>query len=180
MATPSMLSIDIRVPDGTSIKSLESLRWESIPGFVVLTGANGSGKTQLLDFLAHKLMGLPSCSVGNIDGVQVRIDGKDQFGADAVAYIPSRWEFSGAPSMDIAGVQNTKASLWTQLTQHGYQHDLRMRSLRARLERLLEVSNLATLNQSDFSSRLPEDLSFLFDEKDFTSGLAPIFLAHRL
>jgi len=43
------LTIEITSPEGTAYKSIKNLRWEGIPGFSIVTGPNGSGKTQLLD-----------------------------------------------------------------------------------------------------------------------------------
>jgi recombinational DNA repair ATPase RecF len=36
-----------------SYKSIKSLKWDDIPEFVVVTGKNGSGKTQLLELLNY-------------------------------------------------------------------------------------------------------------------------------
>jgi recombinational DNA repair ATPase RecF len=51
------LSIFI-TPQGTGrYKSISTVAWENIPGFAVLTGRNGSGKTQLLEVLAYHFSG---------------------------------------------------------------------------------------------------------------------------
>lgn len=173
------LSIDIQIPAGVSLKSLESFKWEEVPDFVVLTGANGSGKTQLLELIAHKIAGVPHCSVGEIQNVTLKIEGDGEFDADSVAYIPSRWDFNGSPTIDIASVQQTKRNTWSQVTQHNH-HDARSRTFRAKLQRLLGTKNLQALGEEAFNKLLPDDLSFLLDERDFTAGLAPMFLAYRL
>lgn len=40
--------MDIRLVDG-KYKSISALIWQNIPSLAVITGANGSGKTQLLE-----------------------------------------------------------------------------------------------------------------------------------
>lgn len=44
--------MDIRITDG-QYKSLNALAWTGIPKFAVITGGNGSGKTQLLELIAR-------------------------------------------------------------------------------------------------------------------------------
>ena len=43
----SELSIAISPRDGGSYKSISNVVWDNIPGFAILTGRNGSGKTQI-------------------------------------------------------------------------------------------------------------------------------------
>ena len=45
--------MDIRLVEG-QYKSISSLDWHGIPPFAVITGANGAGKTQLLELIAHR------------------------------------------------------------------------------------------------------------------------------
>lgn len=48
------LKIEIGGPDSATYKSIDHVVWDKIPPFAVLTGLNGSGKTQLLELLAYR------------------------------------------------------------------------------------------------------------------------------
>src|SRR6266850_143648 len=76
-----------------SFKSIDSLVWDDIPSLAVLTGLNGSGKTQLLELLAYKLTGTPHPTHGDLSQVQLAVTG-DKFDAGSVAYLPSRWDIA--------------------------------------------------------------------------------------
>src|SRR2546423_10668573 len=82
------LRIEIGGAGSVSFKSIKSLRWEDIPPLAVLTGLNGSGKTQLLELLAYKLANVPHHEVGDLSQVQVKVEG-DSFGPESIAYLPS-------------------------------------------------------------------------------------------
>jgi ABC-type transport system involved in cytochrome c biogenesis ATPase subunit len=63
-------------PLSTSYKILkEGFSWEKIPNFTVITGLNGSGKTQILNYLSEN-PGLSNIGQGDI--VYKRSDGSTQ------------------------------------------------------------------------------------------------------
>lgn len=178
MTTLAPLTIEIGGAGSIKYKSIDSLVWENIPPFAVLTGLNGSGKTQLLELLAYKLTSTEHPQFPDLEKVQVTVTG-DKFGPDAVAFLPSRWEISGAPALGIAQMQAVKQQLWDQLRTHNIRHNMILKAKRARLERQLGVS-LDTLNAQTFASRLPDDFVFMLEEADVTTGLGHVFVAYRL
>lgn len=153
--------------------------WDNVPAFAVLTGLNGSGKTQLLEVLAYRLTNTMHPQVGDLTQVRVSISG-DKFGPESVAFIPSRWDIGGSPVLGVAEMQGAKRQLFQSLNQGTIRHDVAKRSMRARLERMLGVNNLDQLGQDEFVRRLPDDFAFMLDEADVTSGLTHVFLAYRL
>lgn len=178
-ASPTLgsLKIEIGGAGSASYKSIDELVWDNIPPFAVLTGLNGSGKTQLLELLAYKLTNTFHPQLNDLRQVRVVITG-DSFGPDAIAYLPSRWDIGGASALGIGEMQQATQQLFQQLRQNS-PYDMAQRTKRARIERLLGVS-LDQLNPETFAARLPDDFAFMLDEVDVTAGLGHVFLAYRL
>jgi AAA domain, putative AbiEii toxin, Type IV TA system len=173
------LRIEIGGVGSACFKSIDHVVWDNIPELAILTGLNGSGKTQLLELLAYKLTGTSHPEVPDLERIPVTISG-DTFGADAVAYLPCRWDIAGAPGLGIAQMQSAKQQLYNDLRQINIGNDMAKRLKRARLERLLGIANLEQIDQAMFVKRLPDDFAFMLDETDVTAGLVHVFLAYRL
>jgi ABC-type lipoprotein export system ATPase subunit len=69
------IRIEINCQPGKKYKSIELLIWEDIPPFAVITGLNGSGKTQLLEVLAFKPTDTQYPQLGALDGINVEVVG---------------------------------------------------------------------------------------------------------
>jgi ABC-type molybdenum transport system ATPase subunit/photorepair protein PhrA len=87
------LKIEIKGVNSARFKSIGDLTWEAIPPFAVLTGLNGSGKTQLLELLALNLTRTQPPQYPSLHMMIVTIEG-DRFDPDTVAYLPSSGVFS--------------------------------------------------------------------------------------
>jgi energy-coupling factor transporter ATP-binding protein EcfA2 len=161
------LSVVISAKDGDRYKSISSLIWNDVPGFAILTGKNGSGKTQLLEVLAFHFSGamLP---VGKPLPLSVRTEGT-QYQPDELGYLPSGGRFSGGGGTSIANLSQARQQIH-QLAQNpnNYRNDINqwVRSQRAR--KLLAGADL-----------LKDDLEFTLDDLDVTQGLCYVFVAHR-
>jgi len=181
MANSSALSpISIKIGgDGLrSFKSIDNVTWSDIGGFSVLTGPNGSGKTQLLEIIAYRLGNGAHPEVGDISGVQLQIEG-DTYGEDEVAYVPSHWQFTGTIHLSIADMQNVKQNLYNNL-QHTHTHDVRLNSKRRQILRSLNIGNVGQITQEEFSRKLSDDFAFMLDDTDVIAGLGHVFLGYRL
>ncbi|MBF6025112.1 AAA family ATPase [Lysobacter niastensis] len=172
------VSLTIGGESSKPFKSISSLSWEDIPPFAVLTGPNGSGKTQLLELLAYKLSGTRHYDAPDINQTRVEITGI-QLKQDEVAYVPSRWEFTGAIHIGLAQMQDAKRQLYQQLQQNDA-HNIQMNVKRAELLRLLGLSHISQISPEEFATRLPDDFAFMLDSADVTSGLGHVFLAYRM
>lgn len=172
------LRIEIGGSGSQAFKSIDELVWDNIPSLAVLTGVNGAGKTHLLELLAYKLSGTPYPGI-DISTVNVTVSG-DSFGPDSVAYLPSRWDIGGSPALGIGEMQNAKRQLYEELRTYNLGGDMARRLRRARIERLLGVTNLEQIDQETFLQRLPDDYFFMLSETDVAAGLVHVFLAYRL
>jgi predicted ATPase len=170
------LTIDIRSPSGRKYKSIENLTWEQVPPFAVITGLNGSGKTQLLEILAYKLSGTMPYGT-NLGYLEVKVTG-DTIGPESVAYLPSRWEITPSAQIGIPQMQATKDQLWSEVFQHGLSnHDFRSVTKRARIRKL--VGNSVS-DQESFKRLLPDDYAYMLEDGDVVAGLAHVLVAYRL
>lgn len=170
------LNITITCAAGFKYKSIDSLVWEKIPPFAVITGLNGSGKTQLLEVLAYKLTGTTPHG-GDLSGLQLSVTG-DSFGAESVAYLPSRWEVTPAAHVGIPQMQQARDQLWNEVYQQGHNiYDIRAVTKRARIRKLIGEG---PTDQEAFKKRLPEDYAFMLEDGDVVAGLAHVLVAYRL
>lgn len=170
------LNITITCASGFRYKSIDSLVWEKVPPFAVITGLNGSGKTQLLEVLAYKLTGTTPPGV-SLSGLQLSVTG-DTFGAESVAYLPSRWEVTPAAHVGIPQMQQVRDQLWSEVYQHsGNTYDIRAVTKRARIRKLIGEG---PTDQETFKKLLPEDYAFMLEDGDVVAGLAHVLVAYRL
>src|SRR4051794_37970714 len=96
--TVADLSILVNCHGNGRYKSIQSdVEWRDVPPLAVLTGLNGSGKPQLLELIAHRLIGTPlSHESPDSQIITVDISPVDSLTEADVAYIPSRWDFPGS------------------------------------------------------------------------------------
>ncbi|WP_157139451.1 AAA family ATPase [Achromobacter piechaudii] len=174
--TATEVNITITCDEGFKYKSIGNLMWENVPPFAVITGLNGSGKTQLLEVLAYKLTGTTHHGI-NLSGINVSITG-DSFGAESVAYLPSRWEVTPAAYVGIPDMQQARDQLWSEVYQQGHNtHDIRTVTKRARIRKFM--GDGAT-DQETFNKRLSDDYAFMLEDGDVVAGLAHVLVAYRL
>jgi hypothetical protein len=106
MTAPDILplSIELGAPGTKPYKSIEHIIWNDIPSFAILTGLNGSGKTQLLQALAYRLSGAAINQVGHehLNGMPLKVVGP--ITPDEIAYLPS-----GANSLGIDAAIRTQS-----------------------------------------------------------------------
>lgn len=170
------LNITITCAAGYKYKSIDNLVWENVPPFAVITGLNGSGKTQLLEVLAYKLTGTTPHGV-NLSGLNLSITG-DSFGADSVAYLPSRWEVTPVAHVGIPQMQQARDQLWNEVYQQDYNtQDIRAVTKRARIKKFIGDG---PTDQETFRKRLPDDYAFMLEDGDVVAGLAHVLVAYRL
>jgi energy-coupling factor transporter ATP-binding protein EcfA2 len=172
---PPVITIEIGENQGR-YKSIERLTWANIPPFAVLTGINGSGKSQLLELLANKLSGL---NIAATNTISCTVTG-DTFDGDSVVFVGGSQPLQDAG----AGVENLRQSRQqaAQLAARNHivgdiENHARQTAMRALLQRKGVQTHLPVHELSNF---LPEDLSFMISEFNVVHGLVHVFEAYRL
>lgn len=174
-------SIEITSSDGKFYKSIRNITWKDIPDFAVLTGTNGSGKTQLLELLAFFFSGTIPPEFGAPPWpMQINIQGLDLSPAD-VGFVPSGGRFSGSPGVTLAQMVNQKQQYRNQFQQpHNFRNDYTQNSKYHRFARHFGNTRIQNVDQSELDRILGDDFSFMLDDLDVSAALAYVFVAHRL
>jgi len=176
-ASNTSFGIEI-TPIGTGYKSIRSLSWNNIPDLAVITGRNGSGKTQLLEVLAYHLTGThpPDRNLG----VQVNVQGL-QIDADEVGFVPSAGRFAGGGGASIAQMQGARQNLFQQVqNMHHFIHDPAQMTRARRVQKILKGRDWQAATNHGMKSLDDDEFNALLVDVDVASSLATIFLAHRI
>lgn len=154
-ANISPISITIGGSNSRPFKSIKSLSWENIPPFAVLTGLNGSGKTQLLEFLGYRLSGINNHpQAGNLASTQLSIAG-DKFDIDDVAFVPNSGAFSGGIVLNLPQMHQIRHSIYGETRrQHNIGTNFVLQRRRARIEKLFQVTDVSQISLDEFLERL--------------------------
>ncbi len=172
------LRIEVQPLPSGHYKSIQTLVWDGVPPFAILTGVNGSGKTQFLELLAYKLTG--TAHPQNIDLSQVNVTASpESFGPESVLYLPSAWDMQSTPAIGIAQLTQLKQQLFQQLQPHAVQNNLGARAKRARISQILG-KDLSRFTQEQFIKALPNDYTFMLEDEDIVGGLAHVIMAHKV
>lgn len=174
---PPPLRIEIGGGSSKPYKSIDYLVWDKIPPFAILTGVNGSGKTQLLELLAYKLSGIRS---PQYDVAATAVTSSDVFGAGTVVYIPGT-NLLTQPNVGVEQIRQIgHQQVRTFLQQGANAQDLSTGSRMAWIDQWLKEKGLAGKSEQEILEKFPSDLSYMLDEADVMSGLAYVFQAHYL
>lgn len=176
MNNSSSFSIKI-IQNKAGYKSIKEVSWSDIPNFSILTGRNGSGKTQLLELLSYYFTGTKPRS-GDL-GVQVSVEGV-HIDADEVGFVPSSGRFAGGGA-SLSQMQSLRQNLYQQAQQkHSYLHDPAQMARARRVEKLINGRNWQVATNHGGESLDDDEFAALLVDVDVTSSLATIFVAHRL
>lgn len=179
-ASISPLSISISSPDGRKYKSISRMTWEDIPGFAILTGRNGSGKTQLLEIIAyHFSKTYPPSPPPHGLPVNVQVDGYE-YTPDEIGYLPSIGRFSGGTTASIANMLQIKdQALNLARSPHQYQNDIVNKSRAIRIQKIIGNINIQGIPTEKARDFLDDDYDFAIDDVDVTTGITHVFMAFR-
>lgn len=162
---------------GSGYKSIRSISWKDVPAFSIVTGRNGSGKTQLLEVLAYHFTGTTPPQ-GPL-GLKVKVDGL-KIDADEVGFVPSSGRFGGGSSASVAQMQNMRQNMFQQAqNMANFAHDPTQMPRARRIEKILRGQNWQVATNNGQKSFNDDEFMALLADVDVASSLAPIFVAHR-
>jgi energy-coupling factor transporter ATP-binding protein EcfA2 len=176
----SPLTIDIAPHAGGGYKSITTLSWVDIPALAILTGKNGSGKTQLLELLAYHFSGArpPGLPSPPAMPVEIRVSGST-YKPEEIAFVPSGGRFSGGTAASLANVKQFYAQALQRAKQMGgSHHDIQAIISARRISSRLGGRNLHGITPEEFEE-LSSDADFMADDIDITASLSRVFVAHR-
>ncbi len=177
----SKFSLVVSPRDGASYKSISNLVWDDIPNFAILTGPNGSGKTQILELLAYHFSGAFH-TPGRQDPLPVNVTTTGmKYEAHEIAYVPSSGKFSGGAPSSVAEIPNVRGQMMSMAQNpHGYRQQIDGAIKVSKvLKRLGSISPYGVATEA-LEEIFPDDFEFAIDDIDITSGINHVFLAYRL
>jgi ABC-type Mn2+/Zn2+ transport system ATPase subunit len=138
----SPLSIELGTENSRPYKSIKRIVWSDIPPFAVLTGLNGSGKTQLLQVLAHRLTyPAPVPFYQAPTDMPLQVTG-DQIGPHEIAYLPSAENAFRVGAMNIANISQAKQGFLQNLTPQNAANNIEAQIMRERISGNLSCESI--------------------------------------
>ncbi|WP_363348607.1 AAA family ATPase [Methylocystis echinoides] len=162
-------SIEVGETRSPPFKSIDRIVWTDIPKFAVLTGLNGSGKSQLLRLLALKLTEGDYPDRKRLDRIPLKITGL-AIGPDEIAYLPNadmgfrvrEVDFRDAdnPEKFLQGLSGIDRAVYDALVKKKHHMSVR-----------------------DFVSKshsFTDDSLFMSEYNDVAAGLGQVFLNYQM
>jgi hypothetical protein len=177
------LSIELGTESSKPYKSIQRVVWRDIPPFAILTGRNGSGKTQFLQVLAHRLCypsPLPPHMVNPSLRIEIplRILGPD-IGPHEVAYLPSVENMFRVGAMNISNLHQAKQSFLQGLTPQNVANNIEAQIMRERVQRQFGIRIEGNPAQ-EMIDKLPDDFTYMLEYGDVSTGLSHVFFGYQV
>jgi ABC-type molybdenum transport system ATPase subunit/photorepair protein PhrA len=173
-------SIEVRSRNGERYKSISSITWDNIPNFAILTGKNGSGKTQLLELLAHYYSRTIPGTMPHAPQLPLEVTTIGaNFEPDEIGYIPSEGRFSGESVSSLADLSGFRTHQLQQVSNlSSFRHDVN-NTARAR-RTLKQIQQKTGIRDIDLIATAKIDgVDIFLNDIDVTVDLAALFVSHR-
>lgn len=172
----------LRLTSG-NYKSIKALDWTNIPEFVVVTGSNGSGKTQLLELINH-FIGVDPASRSKqgrdrnnpFYGVQLEVENFDA-NFDDVIFQPATWNLGNLGGINASSFSGTINNL------HQHIIGAKANSSYAELGEIVREiigKPAGDISLLDVQTNLPIDHFDYINRIQIHEGLSENFLAYHL
>lgn len=155
-------------------KSITSFVWKDIPDFVVITGPNGTGKSQLLELIHNTF--IPKQNFTQ----KVIITG-ESFKPSEVTFLKGEWELQNTRSVDLSTILKNKDNLFQSYTNrnHGYNETAKVRIYEAFDEVTRKTGKgPKQLTKEEFFDNFPDLI--IEDENTMSQKIGEIFYNYRL
>lgn len=154
-------------------KSLTDFNWNDIPLLSVITGPNGSGKTQLLELLYDTITDNQS------QRQRIKITG-EFYKKGEVSFLKSEWILANTSPMNLMLIQQELNQLYQQFTQvHNTQHLPRLDFIMTETaQKIGKPRNGNSISQAEFEKHFP--IEYLQSNDQVTNQIARIFIDYNI
>ncbi len=179
-------------------KSIDKIIWNDIPKFSVITGKNGTGKSQLLDIIKAGITkqweGVP-----NPPSQFPEVTG-EQYRTEDLVFLRGEWALNNLGAIGLNNVQQERENLYNQFTQRHqqfrgvnasnikqqrehYRKNHNHTQLQDFFDDLIEDNQLFngnTIAKDDFLNKIPYNLLTDIRQQATNSNIGKIFYNYRL
>jgi predicted ATPase len=173
------LSIELGDANSKPYKSIDRITWRDIPPFAVLTGVNGSGKTQLLQTLAYKLSGAAHQQASHLNAMPIGVTG-DKIGPGELAYLPNAENAFRVQPTSISSLHQSKQQFLQRLTPQNAAHNIEAQILRARVQLKYNIQINSQQISPDLIDKLPDDFMYMLEYGEVSAGLSHVFVGYQV
>lgn len=165
----------LRIRFEGKFKSITTFDWNNIPEFAVITGINGTGKSQLLELIHNTVISNPKFPS------RVEITGKT-IRRNEVTYLRGEWHLDATSRVSLATIQGIREGLYNEFLNSANNPGLPDNRIRV-FEAFEEIKRAFGKNQTDisieeFNQAFPEIL--VENENQLSTKIGEIFLIYRL
>ena len=173
------LSIELGDQNSKPYKSIDRITWHDIPPFAVLTGVNGSGKTQLLQVLAYNLSTAKHHQYPQLASMPLAVAG-DQIGPHEIAYLPNAENAFRIEPSSVSTLNQVKHNFLQRLAPQSATHNIEMQILRERIQRKFDIQIYSQQIPPEMIAKLPDDFVYMLEYGEVSAGLAHVFVGYQI
>lgn len=156
-------------------KSIMPFEWDNIPNFVVITGTNGSGKSQLLELIYNTII--------NKSSTKERLIIDEHISPNEITFLKGEWHLQDTNHIDLSLIQQNLNSLFNNLQSNVgdktiSEHNVRKITLYQDILSKTGKSHTAQITKEEFDKHIPE--LFIEHEQQLSQKIAEIFYNYRL
>jgi len=155
-------------------KSITDFEWLDIPKFAVVTGPNGTGKSQLLNLIYNTVINHPK------ERERVQIE-NESIQRDEVTFLKGEWQLSNTSSTDLSTIQKNRNNYYNQFTQNNIRSDnigqVRLFTVFQEIQKKIGKAP-KQITKEEFDSVLPEII--IEQEPQLSQKIEEIFYNYRL
>jgi ABC-type Mn2+/Zn2+ transport system ATPase subunit len=173
------LSVELGDENSRPFKSIDRIVWRDIPGFAVLTGVNGSGKTQLLQALVYKFSGARHQSYHDLNALPFNVIG-DRIDPYEIAYLPNSENSFRIEGTNISNLHQTKQNFLQRLSPENVAHNIDAFIQRERIQRQFRIEIRSHQISPDLIAKLPDDFTYMLEYGEVSAGLSHVFVGYQI
>ncbi|MGK7957133.1 MAG: ATP-dependent endonuclease [Crocosphaera sp.] len=156
-------------------KSITAFEWSDIPKFAVITGPNGTGKSQLLQLIYNTII--------NDREEQERVSIENEMiQGHEITFIQGEWKFINTQGTNLAKIMNSQQNYFNRLKGANNIRGNNLQEIRLK-QMLLDTARqigkpLANISHEEFIREIPE--IFLENEQQLSQKIEEVFYNYRL
>jgi ABC-type ATPase involved in cell division len=155
-------------------KSLTDFDWNDIPMFSVITGPNGTGKSQLLNIIYNTIVN------NNQERERVQIE-NFVIQRQEVSFLKGEWNLSNTSSTDLSTIQSKRTNYYNTFRQNNIRpDDINQRALYAEFQLIKRTlgKNQNQITKEEFDEHFPDII--IEQEQLLSQKIEEIFYNYRL